>query len=552
MLAIVSAISPTTAFSIDLTIAEELDQLPGDLANDVEEESDLLQEVEKAGEIVKDANDSTDEVTDAVEEEVRAVEDDLEDDVFDLTGEIVDEVAEDDSLLSSAVEEVEEVTREVIDEAEDSAFGLVDKVEDEAEVVVEETTDLLSSGVEDVAGLTEDVIENLEDDADVADTTEKVADDIVDAELVDEVEETADSVSEELAYKLKAIQNPILTEKEIGEIIAEALDLPGLEEWSSDGWQFVSMDFIGEITDDAEWERAVVYLHLPDGAGSPPEECFHGWLATVELSLETGKVEDSGYPTEESHECTSEVVLDDPDAAAKPSFVIAGADDVISNDIYGNIAYLKTPSYEPEIFDHMDRYIAHLLNQKWKTFPMQDMTQVGWLITTVEGCVNCGSGYIPANSSAVVFTDTSIFGNLEAHRIPFDWEPDGEVLAETICYDDTNYLISVLYNGQIFNHNTKIPCENTDNDSKTTNSVFFENWNTVGSSSWAQDITGKVEAHSAHEFIHSSRNLTPWMASTNEEQRCDAGRAPTAIINGTLASGNVATWSELGKVPPAC
>lgn len=460
-----------------------------------------------------------------------------------LRTDLTNDVEEETDSLQEEVEEIGDEVKDVNDNADEIADTVEDLEDDTFELVdnVAKTADSVSSEVEEVTGLVEDAGGELilEDDA---------------TGLVDGVEETADLAVEQV-YELKVIQNPILTEKKIGEIIEEALDVPGLKEWSSDGWEFVSMDFMGETKpegSEVEWERAIVYLHLPDGAGDPPEECFQGWPATIGVNLETGEVEDAGFPTEESHECTSGIVLDDPDAAAKPSFVLAEADDVASNDIYGNIAYLKTPSYKPEIFDHMDRYIAHLLNQKWKTFPTQYMTQIGWLITTVEGCASCGYGYIPANSSAIAFTDTSVFGNLEAHRIPVEWEPDGEMLAETICSDDENYLISVLYDGKIFNHNTKVPCDSADNDSKVSNSVFFENWNTVESLSWAQDITGKVQAHSAYEFMHSYKNVTPWVSSTNEEQACDSSRGPTAVIDGNLASGNVATWSELSKVPSAC
>jgi hypothetical protein len=374
---------------------------------------------------------------------------------------------------------------------------------------------------------------------------------LADAGLVGKVGKVADSTREQL-LDLEAIANPALTVKELLGIVNAALELPGLNEWSPDGWEFVNMDFVGETSaNDVEWEEALVYLHLPEGAGDPPEECFQGWSATIGVDLETGEAEDAGYPTEESHECTSDIVLGDPDAAARPTFVFAEADDVTSNDIYGNIAYMKTPSYSDEIFGHMDRYIAHLLNQKWKTSPAH-MTQAGWLMTTVEGCASCGDGNIPADSAVLAFTDTSNFGNLEAHRIPFDWKPDGEMLAETMCQDDTNYLISVLYDWKIFNHNTKVPCESPDNDSKTSNSVFFENWNTAESSSWAQDITGEVEAHSAQALTHSSGEAAHWQSSTNEEQSCDGSRASTDIISGSLASGNVATWSELDQVPSAC
>lgn len=543
-------LAPATAFSIDTGLITEELNLPAELANDVEGVDSLQEEVEEIEDEIIDIDDA-DEITSAAGEETDSTlsgeetVDDLQEEAFDLAEKVTDEVA-DDPILSE-VDQVVEDAEETVYQAEDDAFELVDKVEDE---VIDETLDSVSSKVEDVIELVEDVEEEAIGDSedDVMGATKNIVEEKEVDALVSEVEDVAESA----VYELKAFINPVLTEIEIVEIIKEALDVPGVKEWSSDGWEFISMDFVGETkSDEVKWESALVYLHLPDGAGDPPEECFQGWMATVNVNLESGEVEDSGFPTSESHNCTSEVVLDDPDAAAKPSFVIAGADDVVSNDIYGSVAYIKTPSYEPEIFDHMDRYIAHLLNQKWKTFPAQEMTQVGWLITTVEGCASCGYGYIPANSSVLTFTDTSVFGNLEAHRIPVEWEHDDEMLAETICHD-ANYLISVRYDERIFNHNTKISCENADNDSKISNSVFFENWNAVESSSWAQDITGKVEAHSAHQLMHSSKNFTPWMSSTNEEQTCDSSREPTTIIDGNLASRNVASWSELDKVPPAC
>ncbi|MGI0048626.1 MAG: hypothetical protein ACREAW_03715, partial [Nitrososphaera sp.] len=457
--------------------------------------------------------------------------------------ETADAPEEETGVVGSALSEVE--TLAGLEDGE--APGLVDGR------VVGGTVDLASSGVDDVTGLVEDTGETILD-SDVVSTVGDIVElGTDDGGLVGKVGDVADSAVGQVGV-LEVIPNPILTVKELTKIVGVALDVPGLNEWSSDGWEFVSMDFVGETGSggEAEWDKAIVYLHLPEGAGDPPKECSQGWSATVGIDLETEEVEDAGYPTEESHDCTSEIVLDDPDAAVRPSFVIAEADDVISNDVYGNIAYMKTPSYSDEIFDHMDRYIAHLLNQKWKTSPAHEMTQVGWLMTAVEGCTSCGDGYIPADSAVLAFTDTSVFGNLEAHKIPVDWEPDGEMLAETMCYDDENYTISVLYEGKIFNHNTKVPCENADNDSKITNSVFFENWNTVESSSWAQDITGEVEAHSAHGLMHSSREATLWTSSTNEEQSCDTSRESTTVIDGSLASGNAATWSKLDQVPSAC
>lgn len=406
----------------------------------------------------------------------------------------------------------------------------------------------------------------------VVDTTEPVVDELLPAGGLERVTRNLQSSTSnvlEVAAELNAVSNPDLTEEEKKEIMEEAMSVRGVREWSSYGWQFVGMDFVGKgKPNDVEWERAIVYLYLPDGAGNPPQECFQGWSAAIDVSLETMEAEESGYPTKSS-KCTSDVILKDPVTemleglsslfahqagkdSVNPSFVIAEAGDVTTNDVYGNTAYLKTPSYELEIFDHMDRYVAHLLNQKWKTLPTEHMVQVGWLITTVEGCADCGAERIAENTRALVFTDTSLFGNLEARRIPFEWKANENLLASTTCNEEANYLISVQYDGRVFNHNTNVPCKSADNDSRTSNSLFFENWNTVESSSWTQDMTGKVEAHSASAFINSHEQLSHWTSSTNREQRCDNSRGSTAVISESLSGGKAASWAGLDQVPPAC
>jgi hypothetical protein len=390
---------------------------------------------------------------------------------------------------------------------------------------------------------------------------------------------------------VKIISNPKLTDKEKQQIIEVASNIEGLKEWSPEGgWRVVGMDFIGVTGLYPKWENVTVYLHLPNNTGNPPINCDQGWYAAVDISLDTGSVMDAGFPTKTLHECTSAVILEEPDklinndsyhdsdtttAAARlqeansaastptirPSFVIAEADDVISGDIHGTAAYLTTPSYNSTIFADMDRYVALLLNQKWSTSPIQQMTQIGWLISSVEGCIDCGSGYIAENTSRLVFTDSSVFGNLEARAIPFDeWKHDDHLIAGTWCNEDGNYTIWLQYVDKVFNHNTNIPCERPDNDSKISNSIFFENWNSMDSSLWSDDLLGEVKAHSAIAFKsvgqenQNNRDISidTWQNSTNEEQDCTGSRESTRTIAGSLISSRDAKWIELSNVPEAC
>lgn len=510
------------------------------------------------------------EVVDEVEEVAEPV----------TSGEAVGELADTGGELVGDVEEEVysvPIVGEAAEEAVDTAEPVVDELTDAAEPVVDTLLPGDEPEDEESNAVTDGLVKVTEDREGGAPDTEEIASD-----AISKGEAVEDSAGQHLggelegadplaaAYEQKAIPNPDLSESEKEEIIKEAANVQGLKEWSSEGWRYVSMDFVGGAAEsgEAKWKKAVVYLHLPSGAGDPPEECFQGWSAAIGVDLETGKAENSGFPTESSHECTSEVVLQDPNIGeqmlqaftsvfspqtdAKPSFVIAEADDVVTNKVYGTAAQLKTPAYNDAVFDHMDKYVAHLLNQKWDTAPAQHMAQVGWLITAVEGCVNCGAEYIPGNTATVAFTDTSVFGNLEARKAPFEWKPDESLVVETTCNEESNYLISVLYGGDVFNHNTKVSCDNADNDSQTSNSVFFENWNTVESSAWAKDITGAVEAHSAQGFMNSLDAPSYWSSSTNEEQKCDGSKGSTGVISESLSGGQVAAWSELGSVPSAC
>jgi hypothetical protein len=115
------------------------------------------------------------------------------------------------------------------------------------------------------------------------------------------------------------------------------------------------------------------------------------------------------------------------------------------------------------------------------------------------------------------------------------------------------------YAGKVFNHNTNISCENPDNDSKISNSIFFENWNSASSSLWADHILGQVEAHSAIVFRGAEErgnegadNIGNWQKSTNEEQDCTGSRELTDTIEGDLTSGKTAKWIRLSDIPSAC
>ena len=362
---------------------------------------------------------------------------------------------------------------------------------------------------------------------------------------------------------VRIVSNPKLTQEEQLHIVKEALSVEGLRDWSDEGWKVVGTDFIGVIEPQPKWETAIVYLHLPDGAGTPPERCEQGWQAVVNIRLDIGKVSEAGLPTRSSHECGSAIILEEPgdeglsiSSGTNPSFVIAETDDVVSSQIHGSAAFLNTPSFNSTVFESMDSYVAFLLNQKWSTSPIEHMTQIGWLMSSVEGCVDCGSQYIPADSATLAFTDSSVFGNLEAHRIPlFEWEKDEELVAGTWCNDQSKYTIWAQYSGKIFNHNTNISCESPDNDSKVSNSMFLENWNTVESSLWADDI-GRIEAHSAVTFradeTKQDFSLNSWEGSTNEEQDCTGLRQLTAAVQGDLTSGKIAKWTELNSISPAC
>jgi ElaB/YqjD/DUF883 family membrane-anchored ribosome-binding protein len=617
-------------------VADSIDEATSaidDTANDLVEETSST--ISETTETVDDTTDDlVEETTSTIDDTTEIVE--VTPSVIDETTEIAEETAE--GIVQETTSTIGETTsaiEETTDIITDTISGTTSAIQEPAEMAeevadpisnaIEETDSSLedsADAVESTDGIIEEPVSTAKETSDVK--AEKENDIVVKAtgtsqgvianETIGTAEEAMDAVEEQTAAgpangtleetmassslssaasrlevipltgegkdDVKIISNPKLTEEEKQQIIEEALNVQELKEWSSEGgWKVVGMDFIGAVEPRPLWEEAIVYLHLPNNAGNPPIDCQQGWDAVIDVSLDTGKVTDAGFPTLSTNECTSAIILEEPDKLTnqngevrgsnnnslspptRPSFIIAGTDDVISNDIYGTAASLNTPSYNSSIFGHMDSYMAFMLNQKWSTSPVQHMTQIGWLMTSIEGCVDCGSQYIGRNSTALAFTDSSVFGNLEAHNIPiFQWQNDEDLVAGTWCNQDGNYTIWTQYAGKVFNHNTNISCENPDNDSKVSNSIFFENWNTAGSSSWADHVLGQVEAHSAIVFRGAEErgydggapNLMNWQNSTNEKQDCTGSRELTETIEGNLASGKTAKWIKLGDIPSAC
>ena len=469
----------------------------------------------------------------------------------------------------------------VAEKVTEPVFLAADKAADQLNDVVDNYID----SVDELASFSE--MNEKDDDGDAATATDVVDNKSQDPDLVakavadqtaqvDELLQFAGSSKPDLiplnkvGYEnVEIMSNPELTTPEKQQIAELALDVDELEDWSPTGeWKVVGMDFVGVVKPEPRWETAVVYLRLPDNSGNPPISCHQGWQAVIDVDLESGEVERAGVPTKSSHECTNDIVLEEPTGSEqpyyyppsnpRPSFVIAETDDVVSSEIHGTAAHLNTPRYNSTIFENMDSYLAFLLNQKWSTLPIQHMTQIGWVMSSIDGCIDCGSQSIDRENATLAFTDSSVFGNLEAHRIPsFEWIADGDLVAGTWCNNDGKYLIWAQYGGKVFNHNTNISCANPDNNSKTSNSVFFENWNTGVSGSWAGDL-GPVEAHSAIAFragdVHNDElnaNLH-WQTSTNEEQQCTASRQLSVVIQGGLASGGAARWANLKDIPSGC
>ena len=105
--------------------------------------------------------------------------------------------------------------------------------------------------------------------------------------------------------RIDKIQPPnglVLSDDEKQKLVDEALNVTGIQEWSNQ-WQFVTMDFSGKNENGStHWTYAIVMLKLPPDAKSP-YPCDTGWIARVQINLDTKQVENAWYPTLNDHQC---------------------------------------------------------------------------------------------------------------------------------------------------------------------------------------------------------------------------------------------------------
>lgn len=359
--------------------------------------------------------------------------------------------------------------------------------------------------------------------------------------------------------------SPQLTAIHKNAIIDKAMNVQGIKNWSQNGWKFVSMDYFGNAEPTLEWTHAIVHLHLPKNSGTPKAQCENGSWAMVAINLKTLAVEEASFPTDPDKACNSDPslgsasipeILDDKDrisllptagaAATLPSWNVAQQNDAATMTIKGSFTWMKTPSFNSNIYSNMDRNISLFFNQQFNT--ASSFVQEGWRITTPAGCSGCG---INANSANLVYVDESVHGDKNVRRAGlFTYTGGNTALVQTICNGGTNYVKQVTYNGQTWQHNTNVACSAADNNSVTNNSVFFENWNTTPSPGWASQLSSAVQSWSAKETVNSQ--LQNWSASTNRNVTCTSVIGNTNLITGSLANAGTATWSGLSSVGRSC
>lgn len=351
---------------------------------------------------------------------------------------------------------------------------------------------------------------------------------------------------------------PTLSSDQQSKLISTAMSVPGVKQWSSSGWEFAGIDYIG-TQNPPQWTTAVINLHLPYGKGNPPMQCSasSGSWASIAIDLATNTIKEATFPKAGvNYECNT--VHNGPVQASAamqgvsplvstPSFVIAKENDVASSNMFGSWANIRTPSFSTNIYSHMDQNISVLINQLWTT---GDFTQLGWTITHTAGCAGAG---INANSADLGFVDTSTkAGSVCIFNIPtFTYTGNVNALSQTLCNGGSTYTEQITYNGVTWQHPTNISCSTHQNTDQLNNSVFFENWNTVASSNWSGDVTGTVQASGAKEFVGSTSNIQNWTTSTALQVHCGSSVTNT-VLTGSLASAGTAQWQSLSTVPVAC
>lgn len=123
--------------------------------------------------------------------------------------------------------------------------------------------------------------------------------------------------------------------------------------------------------------------------------------------------------------------------------------------------------------------------------------------------------------------------------------------AEVICSAGSNYKVQAAYGAQLFVHNSAVPCTTKQQGSEISNSVFFENSNTVASSNWSGDITSTVRGNNASELLNGV--WKQWQTSSDKDKTCTGTVInPSTVMTGNIKLGGTATWSSLSNMPRAC
>lgn len=369
--------------------------------------------------------------------------------------------------------------------------------------------------------------------------------------------------TEAFAVQDQSLVNPMPTTPKLssdqqGKLVNVAMNVPGVNKWSSSGWEFAGIDYIG-TQNPAQWTTAVINLHLPYGKGNPPMQCSasNGSWASIAIDLATNTVKEATYPQAGvNYECntvhnapvqTSAIrTTVSPLSPTKPGFVVAQENDVATSNVFGSWANILTPSFNSNIYTGMDQNISVLINQLWTT---GDFTQLGWTITKTAGCPGTG---INTNSADLGFVDTSTKGNYCVYNIPtFTYTAGINAYSQTLCNGGTTYNEQMTYNGVTWQHPTNIACTTHQTTDQDNNSVFFENWNTVASSNWSGSVTGTVQSSSAKEMLSSGGSIQNWTTSNPHQVYCGSTQTNT-VLSGSLASAGIAKWQNLSTTPTAC
>lgn len=362
--------------------------------------------------------------------------------------------------------------------------------------------------------------------------------------------------------------NPIpelnLTQVQKDEMIQKALATPKLKNLSNSGWKYVTIDYLGVTEPIPEWKSVVLHFNLPKEFKTRLN-CDKSLEATVEIDLKTNQVISSNVP-DESTDCNGSIVFGRPSSGRDQTIdlppIIPKASAVTStnglllamqNDVstakYGGWTTVSTPSIDDtDIYTHMDKFVAHLYNQDFGT---GKYLQVGWLATTIDGCVGCN---IAADNKYLVYVDESTYGDLEAHKITGVNAPTytegSTAYIQILCNGASHYRIQSTSGGKTFVTESLVNCGTGTTSSPADNSVFFENKNTVTSSTWSGDITSAVTATATKEYDTTS-HFQNWIASDKQYQTCGAGATfgTTTAITGSLTAGGTATWATLSDTP---